>query len=233
MISSQIRQNQQIYLRNMALLALFAGEIAKRRQKAIFAVGVRGEPSFFICVLNPVKYTDPDGKFAITASVAFLILAAPFLYMSLKNLSDSIYDAIESAPPSSLPSSNQQAPTAQEQANAQTDTAKQGIGGNARGAAPAQPPQPEDPKDGKNKKDYAPTQSAKDAKPLSEGEAKKFAQGKGFSGQHPEHALKDEVLGDAKGIKDKVGSHYDIYVNKTTKEAFLMDKLQKVAIPVE
>jgi hypothetical protein len=64
MAVSQIRQNQQIYLRNMALLAIFAGEIAKRRQKIIFAVGVRGEPSFFICVLNPVKYTDPDGRAA-------------------------------------------------------------------------------------------------------------------------------------------------------------------------
>jgi hypothetical protein len=60
MTASQIRQNQQIYLRNMALLAIFAGEICKRRQKIIFAVGVRGEPSFFICVLNPIKYTDPE-----------------------------------------------------------------------------------------------------------------------------------------------------------------------------
>jgi hypothetical protein len=73
MAVSQIRQKQQIYLRNMALLAVFAGEIAKRRQKIIFAVGVRGEPSFFICVLNPVKYTDPDGKFAF---IPLLINAA-------------------------------------------------------------------------------------------------------------------------------------------------------------
>jgi hypothetical protein len=56
------RTKQQIYLRNAALLAVFAGEIAKRRQKTIFAVGVRGEPSFFIYVLNPIKYTDPTGE---------------------------------------------------------------------------------------------------------------------------------------------------------------------------
>jgi hypothetical protein len=69
MVTSQIRQNQQIYLRNMALLAIFAGEIAKRRQKIIFAVGVRGEPSFFICVLNPIKYTDPTGKWIFALGV--------------------------------------------------------------------------------------------------------------------------------------------------------------------
>jgi hypothetical protein len=69
MNSSQIRQNQQIYLRNMAYLAIFAGEICKRRQKTIFAVGVRGEPSFFICVLNPVKYTDPDGRVIDTSGL--------------------------------------------------------------------------------------------------------------------------------------------------------------------
>jgi hypothetical protein len=54
MAAAQIRQKQQISLRNAALLAVFAGGICKRRQKTIFAVGVREEPSFFICVLNPI-----------------------------------------------------------------------------------------------------------------------------------------------------------------------------------
>jgi hypothetical protein len=62
----------------MALLAVFAGEIAKRRQKIIFAVGVRGEPSFFICVLNPIKYTDPDGRADFNPSNQFGQVLAKF-----------------------------------------------------------------------------------------------------------------------------------------------------------
>jgi hypothetical protein len=130
MVTSQIRQNQQIYLRNMALLAIFAGEIAKRRQKIIFAVGVRGEPSFFICVLNPVKYTDPDGRIVITASVVVAVVAgigALAAAYSLKKVGDVVLDAYNNAPPPNWSSSNQRAPTAQEQANAQTDTVGQGL----------------------------------------------------------------------------------------------------------
>jgi hypothetical protein len=58
----QNRLKQQLFLQNTALLAAFASEIAKRRQKISYVIGVRGGLSFFICETNPIKLKDPDGR---------------------------------------------------------------------------------------------------------------------------------------------------------------------------
>jgi len=154
-----------------------------------------------------VKYTDPSGNEAVTASVLGITFVVLATYYTLANYYQN---------PDVQEANRQLAEAVKSKSNTNTEAS----------AGTPSPNLNDQDNDDKNEKKYE-KQSAKDAKKLDNKGAETFSKERGYKDAHD---LKRDYL---KGQKDTTEGHYDIKVNTKTGEAFLVNKSGTVTVIIE